>query len=138
MRRRERIEAVSLDVLARDCLPRARVTIGLAHHPHRIEHDALAANRVEALDIDRNAIRGSEIGEWRGGYIGSAEQHRKVAGHDPRDTVIKRCRPSVEFLTSTLLAPFWITNWGRSTAAGIVIGPTSTAIFAGDVPPDGG
>jgi hypothetical protein len=33
-----------------------------------------------------------------------------------------------------MLGPFCTTNWGRSTAAGIEIGPTNSAKFAGEVP----
>ena len=66
----ERVEAVALHGLARDRAARARLSACRpAHGPHRLDQRRLARNRLEALDVDRDAIGRVEVRHRRRGHV---------------------------------------------------------------------
>src|SRR6202035_2214177 len=94
-----RVEAVALHSLASERAARARFPArSPAHGPYCFEKRLLTANRIEALDVDRDPVGRIEFHERCGRHVPCAEQHGEVAGDGARDAVAYRRDPAIEFL----------------------------------------
>src|SRR5262245_44015335 len=87
----EGIEAGTVDRLARDRPPRAGPGRPLLHGPDRVHQHALARDGFEALDVDRDPVRGREARRERPARdVRGPEEHAQVSRDRAGDVVVQR------------------------------------------------